>query len=194
MAAGASGAAAAARAPIPGGTGGTGGPGQNGAGGNNGTGLVAKAAGERGWKLSDQKDDEYLKELAAKGMVVDRSSEKLKAELKTVGERMAERGDIVVDFSRYPIGAQLFMVNRLRQTNGRGPDGAVGNPRAANGDLLNPGDKIMRFDVVSDPAQPDRSRVPAKLRELPPLNLAAATVTRRWDMDRQNNVWKINNQ
>ncbi len=50
---------------------------------------AAAAAGERGWKISDQKDDEYLKELAAKGMTVDRSSDKLKAELKTVGERMA---------------------------------------------------------------------------------------------------------
>ena len=46
------------------------------------------AAGERGWKISDQKDDEYLKELAAKGMTVDRSSAKLKAELKAIGERM----------------------------------------------------------------------------------------------------------
>lgn len=46
------------------------------------------AAGERGWKLSDQKDDEYLKELAAKGMTVDRSSLRLKAELKAIGERM----------------------------------------------------------------------------------------------------------
>jgi TRAP-type C4-dicarboxylate transport system substrate-binding protein len=49
---------------------------------------VAAAAGERGWKLSDQKDDEYLKELVAKGMTVDRSSAKLKAELKAIGERM----------------------------------------------------------------------------------------------------------
>jgi TRAP-type C4-dicarboxylate transport system substrate-binding protein len=49
---------------------------------------VGAAAGERGWKISDQKDDEYLKELAAKGMTVDRSSAKLKAELKAVGERM----------------------------------------------------------------------------------------------------------
>jgi TRAP-type C4-dicarboxylate transport system substrate-binding protein len=49
---------------------------------------VAAAAGERGWKVSDQKDDEYLKELAAKGMTVDRSSVKLKAELKAIGERM----------------------------------------------------------------------------------------------------------
>jgi TRAP-type C4-dicarboxylate transport system substrate-binding protein len=49
---------------------------------------VAASAGERGWKLSDQKDDEYLKELMAKGMTVDRTSAKLKSELKTLGERM----------------------------------------------------------------------------------------------------------
>ena len=50
---------------------------------------TAAAAGERGWKVSDQKDDEYLKELTAKGMTVDRGSVKLKAELKAVGERMS---------------------------------------------------------------------------------------------------------
>ncbi len=49
---------------------------------------VAAQAGERGWKISDQKDDEYLKELQAKGMVVDRSSARLKQELKAIGERM----------------------------------------------------------------------------------------------------------
>ncbi len=49
---------------------------------------VAAAAGERGWKISDEKDGEYLKELAAKGMIVDRSSAKLKAELQAIGERM----------------------------------------------------------------------------------------------------------
>ena len=38
---------------------------------------TAAAAGERGWKLSDQKDDEYLKELGTRGMTVDRSSAKL---------------------------------------------------------------------------------------------------------------------
>jgi TRAP-type C4-dicarboxylate transport system substrate-binding protein len=49
---------------------------------------AAASAGERGWKISDQKDDEYLKELVAKGMMVDRSSAKLKAEMKAIGERM----------------------------------------------------------------------------------------------------------
>jgi TRAP-type transport system periplasmic protein len=49
---------------------------------------VAVAAGDRGWKVSDQKDDEYLKLLGVKGMVVDRGSDKLKNELREIGARM----------------------------------------------------------------------------------------------------------
>ncbi len=72
--------------------------------------AVAAKAGERGWAISDQKDDEYLKELAAKGMTVDRQSAKLKQELKTIGERMTAEwlksagaeGQAVVDAYRKP--------------------------------------------------------------------------------------------
>ncbi|WP_439897944.1 TRAP transporter substrate-binding protein [Aquabacterium humicola] len=49
---------------------------------------VAAEAGPRGWKISEQKDAEYMKELAAKGMTVDTSSEALKRELKLIGGRM----------------------------------------------------------------------------------------------------------
>jgi TRAP-type transport system periplasmic protein len=49
---------------------------------------AAESAAARGWKASEQKDGEYLKELAAKGMQIDRESSKLKAEFKSVGERM----------------------------------------------------------------------------------------------------------
>ncbi len=73
--------------------------------------IVVKAAADastRGWKTSEQKDDEYLKELTAKGMTVDRSNAKLKAELKTVGERMTtewlskagDEGKAIVDAYR----------------------------------------------------------------------------------------------
>lgn len=48
----------------------------------------AAIAEQRGWAMSAQKDQEYLKELAAKGMQVDASAVNLKAELKPVGERM----------------------------------------------------------------------------------------------------------
>jgi hypothetical protein len=46
---------------------------------------VAAAAGERGWKVSEQKDAEYLKELGAKGMTVDKSSDH--AQARTQGHR-----------------------------------------------------------------------------------------------------------
>jgi TRAP-type transport system periplasmic protein len=49
---------------------------------------AAQTASERGWAASEQKDGEYLKELEAKGMTVDRSAESLKRELQAIGERM----------------------------------------------------------------------------------------------------------
>ncbi len=48
----------------------------------------AAAAEQRGWKLSEQKDAEYMKELAAKGMKIDASAAGLKKELSVIGERM----------------------------------------------------------------------------------------------------------
>ncbi|WP_311221012.1 MULTISPECIES: TRAP transporter substrate-binding protein [unclassified Acidovorax] len=48
----------------------------------------AAIAEQRGWAMSEQKDQEYLKELAAKGMQVDVGAESLKKELKVVGDRM----------------------------------------------------------------------------------------------------------
>lgn len=53
--------------------------------------AVMKAAAEaekRGWKMSQDKDAEYLKELAAKGMKISPPSDTLKRELKAVGGRM----------------------------------------------------------------------------------------------------------
>jgi FtsP/CotA-like multicopper oxidase with cupredoxin domain len=102
---------------------------------------------------------------------------------------VAERADIVVDFSKYPIGTQLFIVNRLVQTDGRGPDNG---PRDAAGLLTNAGTQILRFDIVRDPATPDMSQVPATLRELPPINLAEVVQNRRFEFDKQNEVWTVN--
>jgi TRAP-type transport system periplasmic protein len=48
----------------------------------------AAAAEQRGWKASEQKDGEYLKELAAKGMKIDPAAEGLKRELKSIGDQM----------------------------------------------------------------------------------------------------------
>ena len=50
----------------------------------------AAAAEQRGWRISEEKDGEYIKQLAAKGMKIDATSELLKQELKLVGARMTE--------------------------------------------------------------------------------------------------------
>ena len=45
--------------------------------------LKAAAAAEgRGWKTSEAKDGEYLRELAAKGMTIDPKADGLKRELR----------------------------------------------------------------------------------------------------------------
>ena len=53
--------------------------------------AVLKAAAEaeaRGWRVSEEKDAEYMRELAIKGMKIDTTSEGLKKELKVIGDRM----------------------------------------------------------------------------------------------------------
>lgn len=104
--------------------------------------------------------------------------------VKSVQLGNAERAEIVIDFSKYPIGTQLFLVNRAEQVDGRGPTGK----------LLTPPAQILRFDVVRDPAQPDMSRVPAALRELPPINLAESVRTRVFEFNRNNGAWAINGE
>ncbi|MGE5802496.1 MAG: multicopper oxidase family protein [Gemmatimonadota bacterium] len=68
---------------------------------------------------------------------------------------MAERVEVVVDFSRLPLGSQLFLVDE-----------------AAGGDQR----WVMRFDVAR--AEPDDSRVPERLGEPPELRSQDASQTR----------------
>ena len=112
--------------------------------------------------------------------------------VKKVHLGVAERADIVVDFSLYPLGTQLYLVNRLIQTDGRGPENASGNIRGADGLLTGAGTQILRFDIDSNPPSPDLSQVPTALRELPPINLSEVKANRRFEFDKQNEVWTVN--
>jgi FtsP/CotA-like multicopper oxidase with cupredoxin domain len=96
----------------------------------------------------------------------------------------AERADLVIDFSQYPIGTKLYVVNKLEQVNGRGPTGKI----------LNPGTPILRFDVDAEPAVADVSRVPPQLRELPPINLSEVAAKRTWSFDRLGGNWAVNDK
>ncbi|MCH1930166.1 multicopper oxidase domain-containing protein [Shewanella sp. A25] len=97
----------------------------------------------------------------------------------------AERADIIVDFSGYKLGTELYLVNRLKQTTTRKPDG-----------IVTPGDKIMKIIIDRKPRGKDKSRVPDKLRPLPsitPAEIASAPV-RQFVFARNGGVWTINDK
>ncbi len=99
---------------------------------------------------------------------------------------VAERADIVVDFSRYPIGSELYLINRMRQEKTRGPK-----------DIQGDGPRILKFIVDRNPPEQDLSQVPATLRQLPALpSLAeiAALPIRRWVFARSGGMWTINDK
>jgi FtsP/CotA-like multicopper oxidase with cupredoxin domain len=62
---------------------------------------------------------------------------------------IAERYDIVVDFSNFRVGDRLHLVNRLKQTSGNKPDGAVSLSQALQGDNNDPVlGALLQFRVV----------------------------------------------
>ncbi|MBL0391707.1 multicopper oxidase domain-containing protein [Ramlibacter monticola] len=96
----------------------------------------------------------------------------------------AERSDIVIDFSRFPLGTELFLVNMLVQSTTRRPE-----------KVQAPGTRVLKFVVDRNPAEPDTSQVPAQLRLLRPLPSAAELATlpvRRFNFERSGGMWAIN--
>jgi FtsP/CotA-like multicopper oxidase with cupredoxin domain len=91
---------------------------------------------------------------------------------------VAERADVIIDFSRYQIGQRIELQNRLLQVSGRGP----------TDQLVRPGDALLRFEVDRDAA--DASLVPDQLRAAPVTGEAA--LIRNWRFERDNGTWAIN--
>lgn len=94
---------------------------------------------------------------------------------------VAQRVDVIVDFSGYQPGAQIFLQNWLEQTQGQGPSGR----------LLPRPDNMLRFDVV-DKKPVDNSRIPDKLRDLPPVDYKEVSRRRLWQFDYRGGQWTIN--
>ncbi len=106
-------------------------------------------------------------------------------ELNHVPLGVAERADIIVDFSQLPeTTTEIYLVNRAEQVNGRGPTGNT-LPMAQSYKMLK---LIVRPGAVADP-----SRVPTSLRELPAMDWPVAR-ERSFHFDRTNGMWTVNGQ
>ena len=84
---------------------------------------------------------------------------------------IAERYDIVIDFSRYNVGDKVWMVNLCEHQDGKKPSADRTLADALGGKSSDPCvGKILEFRITKNPAQPDQSQVPAQLIPNPDLS------------------------
>ncbi|MDT4958011.1 MAG: hypothetical protein QOD31_1810 [Pseudonocardiales bacterium] len=92
---------------------------------------------------------------------------------------MAERYEIVIDFSKYPTGRRVVLGNRSPKNN-------IVYPNT---------DKVMAFDVVNDAFDPSNNSIPDPLTAPNPtmaLRVADAVKTRQFEFKRDGGQFTIN--
>jgi len=104
----------------------------------------------------------------------------------------AERLDVVIDFSEFPVGTRLYFEDAVLQDDGRGPDGDSDDP-----DLQGPGNGRRLLELRVVPATgPDNSQVPDVLRPLRPIppDVLQAATRRTFEFERRQGAWVINDE
>jgi FtsP/CotA-like multicopper oxidase with cupredoxin domain len=105
--------------------------------------------------------------------------------VKNFRTAVAQRVDVIIDFSQLPSGTELYLVNCQEQTDGRGPTGKI-LPVAL-------GQKILKFVVDGTiDTKGDPSRIPEKFFDLPPIDRAEVVTERTFVFDRTNGGWSVN--
>lgn len=99
---------------------------------------------------------------------------------------VAERADVIIDFSRFAPGSSIYIENRLEQEDGRGPTDKI--LPAGQGNL------ILRFDVVLPPVEDNSLPPPYTFYELPTPSAAelAKARVRTWRFERDRGQWTVN--
>ncbi|HEY3381187.1 MAG TPA: multicopper oxidase domain-containing protein [Vicinamibacterales bacterium] len=84
---------------------------------------------------------------------------------------IAERYDIVIDFSKYNIGDKLHLVNLCEHQDGKKPANDLSMSNALSGKSADPCvGRFLEFRIVRNPANPDLSRVPSTMIPNPDLS------------------------
>jgi manganese oxidase len=84
---------------------------------------------------------------------------------------IAERYDVVIDFSRYTVGDKVALVNLCEHQDGKKPAKDLALSDALSGKSPDPCvGKFLEFRIVRNPATPDLSQVPSTLIPNPDLS------------------------
>jgi FtsP/CotA-like multicopper oxidase with cupredoxin domain len=98
---------------------------------------------------------------------------------------IAERYDIVIDFSRYPIGSRVSMVNLAEHQDGKRVADDLTLAEALSGQSPDPCvGRFLEFRIVRNPAQPDVSVVPNVMIPNPDLSKVPVARTRTFEFGR----------
>ena len=102
---------------------------------------------------------------------------------------VAERADVIVDFSQYAPGTVIYLENRLEQLNGKGTTGKI-LPSSSKTQLL-------KFIVSGDPVADDSaslSTLQSQVMVPMPARTNPVKVQRRFKFDSSNGAWTVNGQ
>ena len=84
---------------------------------------------------------------------------------------IAERYDVVVDFTQFRVGDKSYFVNLCEHQDGKKPSADLSFAQALSGTSADPCvGKFLEFRVVREPSSPDLSQVPAQLIPNPDLS------------------------
>ena len=98
---------------------------------------------------------------------------------ETDEQGIAERYDLVIDFSQYSIGTKLWFVNLAEHRDGLKPDADLTLSQALSGQSPDPCvGKFLEFRIVRDPAQPDQSQCFNGMVMIPNPDLSHIPVSR----------------
>jgi manganese oxidase len=98
---------------------------------------------------------------------------------------IAERYDIVIDFSRYQVGQKVWMVNLCEHQDGKSPAQDLSISAALSGSSADPCvGKFLEFRIVRNPAYPDVSQVPPVLIPNPDLSAIPVSQYRTFEFGR----------
>jgi FtsP/CotA-like multicopper oxidase with cupredoxin domain len=95
------------------------------------------------------------------------------------------RAEFVLDFSRWPSGTELYLVNVLAQRDGRGP---AGTPLP-----VERGMRVLKLIVDGTrPTHGDPSRVPGHFFDLPAVDRGEVLTERTFVLGRASGGWSVN--
>jgi FtsP/CotA-like multicopper oxidase with cupredoxin domain len=102
---------------------------------------------------------------------------------------VAERADVIIDFSQYAPGTVIYLENRLEQNDGKGPTGKI-LPSSAKTQLL----KFIVGDVADDFSAPLATLQTQVMVPMPNRSANPVVKKRTFSFDTKNGAWTVNGE